>query len=124
MKKNTGSIHKSLGIASPWEILEDQYDEKEKVRRVTVTCTDASSLACPECNQVRPFYDLHTPRSWRHLDTCKYRTELIARIPRVKCAEHGILTVQVPWASRSSRFTFDFEEMVIGFHLGGLDRSS
>ena len=68
MKKNTGSVHKSLGLASPWEILEDQYDEKEKVRRVMVTCTDASSLACPECNQVCPFYDLRTLRSWRHLD--------------------------------------------------------
>ena len=48
------------------------------------------------------------------LDTCTYRTELIARTPQVTCSAHGVRTVEVPWASPSSRHTYGFEEMVIG----------
>ncbi len=115
MKKDEASIHRSIGLESPWEISEDRYDDKDRVRRVTVICTDTSLLSCPKCKAACSFYDLREARSWRHLDTCTYRTELIARVPRVKCPACGVRTVQVPWASSSSRHTFDFEEMVIGW---------
>ncbi len=115
MKTNQEGVRGSLGLGSPWEILSDEYDNPDRVRRVMLTCSDTSSLACPQCKEVCPFYDLRTARSWRHLDTCTYRTELIARIPRVKCPAHGVRTVEVPWASPSSRFTYGFEEMVIGW---------
>jgi transposase len=43
------------------------------------------------------------------LDTCQYRTWLHARIPRVKCPEHGVKQVHVPWAEPGSRFSLLFE---------------
>ncbi len=92
----------------------DGYDDKDRVRRVMLTCPDISSLNCLQCSEVCPFYDLRTVRSWCHLDTCTYRTEMVARIPRVKCPVHGVWTVQVHEASPSSpRFTHGFEEMGI-----------
>ncbi len=114
MEKNQG-VYKSLGLASPWEILEDAYDDANQLRRVTIRCTDTSALACPMCKKRCPFYDLRTPRTWRHLDTCKYRTELVARVPRVQCPVHGVRTILVPWALPSSRFTRDFEDDVLGW---------
>ncbi len=114
MSKTT-SVDKSLGLRAPWEILEDTYDDQAKRRTVTLTCTDTSSLSCPKCDKVCPFYDLRTARQWRHLDTCKYQTILVARVPRIKCSEHGVKTVQVCWADTSSRYTYDFEEYVIGW---------
>lgn len=34
------------------------------------------------------------------------------REPRIKCPEHGVKTVDVPWARKGSGFTFSFEAMV------------
>jgi len=41
----------------------------------------------------------------RHLDSCQYKTILVADVPRVKCDQHGTQTVKLPWAEPGSRFT-------------------
>jgi len=38
---------------------------------------------------------------------------LVADVPRVKCEEHGVVTVSVPWAEPGSGFTSLFEALVI-----------
>jgi len=43
----------------------------------------------------------------------QYRTFVIAEIPRVRCKEHGIRQVRVPWSDPGSRFTALFEALVI-----------
>ena len=52
-------------------------------------------------------------RRWRHLDSCQYRTILVAKVPRVKCSKHGTQMVKVPWAEPGSRFTAWFERLAI-----------
>jgi len=47
------------------------------------------------------------------LDTCQFKTIIEARVPRVKCSEHGTTTVQVPWAEKHGRFTALFERLAI-----------
>uniref|UniRef100_UPI003AF8C5AA hypothetical protein n=1 Tax=Thiolapillus sp. TaxID=2017437 RepID=UPI003AF8C5AA len=37
----------------------------------------------------------------------------VADVPRVKCKEHGVVTVSVPWAEPGSGFTAMFEALVI-----------
>jgi transposase len=69
-------------------------------------------LRCPTCGREAPGYDARE-RRWRHLDTCQYRTMVIAEVPRVRCPEHGVLQVAVPWAEAGSRFTALFEALVI-----------
>jgi transposase len=61
---------------------------------------------------VAPGYD-HRPRRWRHLDTCQYRTILIAEVPRVECPDHGVHQIRVPWGEPGSRFTALFEALII-----------
>ena len=41
----------------------------------------------------------------------QYRTLVRAGVPRVRCAEHGVQQVRVPWAAAQSRFTALFEAM-------------
>jgi len=53
------------------------------------------------------------PRVWCHLDTCRLKTFLHARIPRVDFSEHGILQVNIPWADSMGRFTLLMERLVI-----------
>ena len=59
-----------------------------------------------------PGYDTRE-RRWRHLDTCQYRTILIAAAPRVRCPVHGVGQVTIPWAEAGSRFTALFEALAI-----------
>lgn len=60
-----------------------------------------------------PIHD-HTPaRTWRHLDTCQYRTLLHAGPPRIRCEEHGIRQAVLPWAEAKSQFTLLFERFAI-----------
>ena len=52
-------------------------------------------------------------KRWRHLDFWQHRTELVARVPRVECSEHGVLLTTVPWARPGSGFTLMMEAVVL-----------
>jgi len=58
-------------------------------------------------------YDHAEERRWRHLGSCRFKTILIGRVPRVDCPEQGVKTVAVPWALPHSRFTIMFERFAI-----------
>lgn len=100
-----------LGIQLPWRVddVELHLEAGEVVIRVS---RERSGLGCPTCGQAVPGYDTRE-RRWRHLDTCQYRTILIAEVPRLQCPEHGVVQVPVPWAEPGSRFTALFEALVI-----------
>jgi transposase len=67
---------------------------------------------CPECGQRCGTYDTVEKR-WRHLNFFQYRCDLIARVPRANCREHGVKLTKVPWARPGSGFTLLFEAMVM-----------
>ncbi len=101
-----------LGIQSPWEVTDVELNVDENSVTVKVSPKAGSSQKCPTCNAVSPGYDSRL-RRWRHLDTCQYKTILLADVPRVNCKEHGVVTVTVPWAEPGSGFTLLFESLVI-----------
>lgn len=68
---------------------------------------------CPECQRELACRDHAEERTWRHLDTCQFKTFLHARVPRIDCPEHGVLQVRVPWAEVRSRFTLLMERLII-----------
>jgi transposase len=68
--------------------------------------------SCPKCGQPCPGYDTRR-RSWRHLDTCQFKTIVDADVPRVECPTHGVVQIEVPWAEPGSGFTALMEALVI-----------
>ena len=52
-------------------------------------------------------------KSWRHLDFFEHEAYLVARVPRVRCGEHGVRQVALPWARPGSGFTLLFEALVM-----------
>lgn len=100
-----------LGIALPWKVTNVELDLPHDEVRVHVE-HGGDGLTCPDCGKACPGYDKRQ-RRWRHLDTCQYRTILIADVPRVNCAEHGVKQVAVPWSEPGSRFTAMFEALTI-----------
>lgn len=105
-----------LGIRSPWFVT--QVDVRPKAEEVTVTIAARADVphACPSCGKRCPGYDTRR-RSWRHLDTCQFKTIVVADIPRVECSEHGVLQIGVPWAEPGSGFTALMESLIIDWLL-------
>ncbi len=101
-----------LGIKSPWRVSSIELAFSEGEVLVHVEPASGARQCCPTCGKDSPGYDSR-PRRWRHLDTCQYKTILVADVPRVKCQEHGVLTVSAPWAELGSGFTAMFEALVI-----------
>lgn len=109
--KDTKMYEELLGLKSPWRVkaVDLRLEQGEVVIHVE---PDRQSWACPEC-QMRMHVHDYVTRRWRHLDTCQFKTIIEARVPRVKCSEHGTTLVQVPWAEKHGRFTAMFERLAI-----------
>lgn len=101
-----------LGVAKPWFVEQVEFDRTSQTVVVHVGIDRHDGLFCPTCGKPSPGYDSRE-RRWRHLDTCQYKTLVSAKVPRVQCADHGCLTISVPWAEERSRFTYLFENEVI-----------
>jgi transposase len=100
-----------LGIVSPWHV--EQVELKLDQGEILINVEGSSEVdVCPECGKRCPRYD-SSERRWRHLDTCQYQTILSAKVPRIKCGDHGVRQVRLPWAEERSRFTAMFEALVI-----------
>ena len=104
-----------LGLGPPWQVTEVVVRHETEEVEVVVEWTGGHPV-CPECGAEGRRHD-DRPRRWRHLDTMQYRTWLIAKLPRVRCATHGVRQVVVPWAETKSRFTARFEMLVIAWLL-------
>lgn len=109
-----------LGIRSPWSVTGVQLLAEQEEVRVRIALSPEATLHCPQCREASPRFDTRE-RTWRHLDTCQFKTFLTAEIPRVKCREHGIHQIHVPWSEPGSRFTALFESVVIDWlHEGSM----
>lgn len=102
-----------LGLTEPWYVSEVEVRAEAEEVVVRLALPADAPLSCPACGRVAPRYDRSDERRWRHLDTCQYQTLLVARVPRVRCEEHGVRQIAVAWAEDRSRFTALFEALAI-----------
>src|SRR4051794_36415474 len=103
-----------LGIEDPWYVVDVELDIAEEIVRVFIDFDGPkASFCCPECGQYANLYDRRETRSWRHLDSCQFKTYLVASLPRVSCREHGVLTPKVFWCEPNSRYTALFERFAL-----------
>mgnify|MGYP002634703641 CR=1 FL=1 len=101
-----------LGISSPWSVESVKLSLESNSVVVALEFDQSFSFTCPECSTKCPRHD-KKPRKWRHLDTCQLETVIECQVPRIKCKEHGVKLVSVPWAEKGSHFTLLFEALVI-----------
>lgn len=102
-----------LGLQSPWFVADVKLDTENQQVDIHVEHPQGTKFCCPECKQSLACYDHASARQWRHLDTMQFKTLLHAAVPRVKCPEHGVKQVSVPWSEKGSRFTLLFERFAI-----------
>lgn len=113
--RDTELYRRILGIEAPWTV--DDVVVDIDAGKVEVHLADLSGpLPCPECGASCPGYD-RMVRRWRHLDTCQLQTILVAEVPRVRCEQHGVKQIRVPWGEPGSKFTAMMEALIIDWLL-------
>ena len=101
-----------MGIQTPWKVTDVELSVDAGEVRVHIKQEAGTQQICPHCGTHCSGYDKHQ-RKWRHLDTCQFKTILVAEVPRVRCPTHGVVTIKVPWAESGSGFTALYEALVI-----------
>ena len=102
-----------LGVGSPWEVKGVELKLAEKKVEIELGWQWGTAAQCPECGRECSIHDRAPERIWRHLDTMQFTTLIRARTPRSDCPEHGVKTMQVPWAAPQGRFTLLFERFAV-----------
>ena len=102
-----------LGIGSPWEVKTVGLSLEAKKVEIELGWQWGAAAKCPECGRECSIHDCAPERTWRHLDTMQFTTLIRARTPRSACPEHGVKTMQVPWAAPQGRFTLLFERFAV-----------
>ena len=103
-----------LGIQSPWQLVDQRLDIDKQPHELhlTVRAERGAKYACPECGAPCAAHDFQD-KSWRHLNFFQHHCYIHAAVPRVKCPEHGVRLVEVPWARKGSAFTLLFEQVAL-----------
>jgi transposase len=104
---------RALGLQEPWRVVETSFDPEQRRLDLRLDFERGARFACPVCE--RPGCEVHdtSEKSWRHLDFFQHQAYLTARVPRVRCPEHGVHQVELAWARAGSGFTLLFEALLM-----------
>lgn len=102
-------VRRLLGLRAPWMVRKVEISAEERCVHVWLGHRRGYVWPCPECGELYKLRDHTKERTWRHLDTWQLFTYLHARVPRIRCPEHGVKCVELPWAEAGSRNTYEFE---------------
>ena len=84
-------LRPTAGTDDSWRV--EAVDLRLEDRRVEIRLKHVGSgVICPDCGRGCGLADHADERRWRHLDTMQFTTELVARLPRCRCPEHGVKT--------------------------------
>jgi transposase len=87
------------------------YDEQAGVVVVTARPRKHLQGRCGVCARRCPGFDQgEGRRRWRALDLGTLKAFVEADVPRVRCPEHGVVVVAVPWARHGARHTRGFDD--------------
>ena len=103
----------TLGVDAKTVVEGVDYDEDAEAIVASVRPRRATKRRCGRCGARAAGYDRGDGRRrWRALDLGPIRCYLEAEAVRVRCAEHGVVAAQVPWAAHGARHTTGFEVLV------------
>lgn len=102
----------ALGLGKYWSVTASRFEGQPKKLQLRLEPERGLHWKCPECERCGPVHDLVEKR-WRHLNFFQFECELVAKVPRCRCEEHGVRQVEVPWARAGSGFTLMFEALAM-----------
>jgi transposase len=106
-------FQQALGLSWPWRTERAEFKPEEKRLDIYLDFVPGGTFECPVCGRGGCGAWDTSEKSWRHLNFFQHEAYLHARVPRVKCPEHGVKLVEVPWARTGSGFTLLFEALLM-----------
>ena len=119
-------LAKVLEIPAPWRIDKVGMDQKPPIepgqpdpllrwdgRLDVYLVADGERLPCGQCGVLGKRRDQREERWWTALPLGGYEVILHARVPRLTCQDHGVMSTEVPWARDRSTFTWQAEFRVL-----------
>lgn len=104
----------ALGLASPWQVLDIQFDPKEGRINFNVGFSSGAKFSCPACGETEQGVHDTRERTWRHLNFFQYQAFIHADLPRVRCSTCGkTKQVPAPWARSGSGFSLLMEALLV-----------
>lgn len=103
----------ALGLSDPWRVVGSSFDADRRRLDLRIDFERGARFACPECDVADCEVHDTSEKSWRHLDFFEHQAYLVARVPRVRCPEHGVRQVALPWARPGCGFSLLFEALVM-----------
>ena len=112
-----GLFTAALGLSGPWRVTRSEFDAEAAQLDLYLDFDRGARFACPAKDCAHTSCPVHdsVEKTWRHLDFFQHKAFLHARLPRVRCPEHGVRQISVPWARPGSGFTLLFEALVLSF---------
>jgi len=112
-----GLFTAALGLSGPWRVIRTEFAVEATQLDLYLGFDRGARFACPAKDCPHDGCAVHdtVDKTWRHLDFFQHTALLHARLPRVRCPEHGVRQVSVPWARPGSGFTLLFEALVLTF---------
>jgi len=101
-----------LGLCTPWQVPNAKLDTSPEAIRVQVDHSRGTKFRCPDCCQKFPCYDHGEERQWRQLDSCQFKTTLLARVPGGQCPAHEAKSVAIRWAERMKMFAWTLKTRI------------
>jgi len=107
----------ALGLTVPWQVVSVEFDSEAGRLDLGLDFPRGSRFACPVSGCAEAACVVHDTddKCWRHLDFFEHQAYLTARVPRVRCVEHGVHLVNVGWARPGSGFTLLFEVTMLTY---------
>jgi transposase len=112
-----GLFTAALGLSGPWRVARTEFDAQQTRLDLYLEFDRGARFPCPAggcAHDACPVHDT-ADKTWRHLDFFGHKALLHARLPRVRCPEHGVRQISVSWARPGSGFTMLFEALVLTF---------
>ena len=110
----------ALGLDEPWAVSKIEFSDEQHQLDLWLDFPTGGKFPCPQCGKGGlGVYD-SVERTWRHLNFFQHKTFLHARQPRIECPDHGVKTVEVPWARPRAGFTLLMEAFILVLVQGGM----
>ena len=104
---------RALGLQEPWRVVETSFEAGQRRLDLRLDFEPGARFGCPVCERSGCAVHDTSEKSWRHLDFFQHQAYLRARVPRVRCPEHGVRQVELAWAREGSGFTLLFEALLM-----------
>lgn len=110
---STSVLEELFEITAPWYIYSIKTEHLAKEIDLFIKYEKGSLFACAACGKACKVHD-GAYRRWRHLDILDYKCYLNVKVPRTKCSEHGVKTINsLPWMRLETHYSLKLEQYIM-----------